>query len=102
MWSVPWYSGRRSARTCLWSSVEVGVTDASWLEDNLLCVIDNACKVTRRGSGAVGVFVRTVIVEKRKLLEITVKDRGKEALSDAQVRLLRPCDSTAPRCELLV
>ena len=82
--------------------VEVGVTDASWLEDNLLCVIDNACKVTRRGSGAVGVSIRTVIIERRKLVDITVKDRGEEALSDAQVRVPKPCGSTAPRCKLLV
>ena len=40
--------------------VAVGVTDPSWLQDNLLCVVDNACKFTRRGSGHVRVFIRTV------------------------------------------
>jgi signal transduction histidine kinase len=68
--------------------VATGVTDASWLQDNLLCVIDNACKVTQRGSGVVSVCVRTVVVAGRKLLEINVKDLGDEALSDVQVRTL--------------
>ena len=67
--------------------VAVGMTDLSWLQDNLLCVVDNACKVTRRRSGNVRVFVRTVVALGRKSLEITVKDCSDVPLSAVQVRV---------------
>ena len=65
--------------------VAVGVTDPSWLEDNLLCVVDNACKVTRLGSGNVRVSVRAVVSQRRQFMEITVRDSGDATLSDTQV-----------------
>ena len=65
--------------------VAVGVTDPSWLEDNLLCAVDNACKVTRRGSGNVRVSARAVFVHRRQFMEITVRDSGDAALNNTKV-----------------
>ena len=67
--------------------VAEGVTDLSWLQDNLLCVVDNACKFTRRGSGGVTLTAKSVVFLGRKALEISVHDRSDVLLSDAQVRL---------------
>ena len=57
-----------------------GLTDASWLQDNLLCIVGNACKYSQRSrvraDGGILVVVRRVILGGRKLVEIAVKDCG--------------------------
>jgi signal transduction histidine kinase len=57
-----------------------GITDASWLQDNLLCMVGNACKYSERSRvqsvDAIIVVVRMVVVGGRKLIEIVVKDCG--------------------------
>jgi CheY-like chemotaxis protein len=57
-----------------------GITDASWLQDNLLCMVGNACKYSERtrvrSSGGIIVVVRRVMVGGRPLIEFAVKDCG--------------------------
>ena len=72
-----------------------GLTDASWLQDNLLCMVGNACKYSQRtrvrADGGIVVNVRRVMVGRRKLVEFAVKDCG-VALTPAAMKafFMRP------------
>ena len=71
------------------------LTDASWLQDNLLCVVGNACKYSQRTrvrvSGGIVVIVRRIMVGGRKFLEFAVKDCGVTlAPAELQALFMRP------------
>ena len=74
-----------------------GLTDPSWLQDNLLCIIGNACKyATKSRSSAstttslapVVVWGRIVMAAGVRMVEFTVQDSSSVALTADQLRAL--------------
>jgi len=64
---------------------DVGMTDESWLRDNLLCVVSNAVKYS---TGSVHIYIKAVTASGKKMVEIAVQDSGPEKLTSVQLKAL--------------
>ena len=64
---------------------EEGMTDESWLRDNLLCVVGNAVKYS---TGSVHIFIKPVTASGKKMVEIAVQDSGPDKLTSVQLKAL--------------
>jgi CheY-like chemotaxis protein len=63
-----------------------GITDSSWLQENLFCVVNNAVKFSKAAVG--GVLVAVTYDKESYMLEINVRDSADLVLTGAQLQRL--------------